>query len=280
VCYLRSLADSRAIIERAATARRAVVLGASFIGLETAAALRARGLEVTVVAPDERPLGRILGHELADFVRRLHEEHGVAFRLQARAESIAAGEVELASGERLPADLVVVGIGVQPRVELADEAGLEVDNGVRVDSYLETSARGVFAAGDIANWPHPRTGERLRVEHWVVAERQGQAAAANILGRREAFGAAPFFWSQHYDVQISYVGYGKGWEKAELSGSLAERDATVVYRKGDEIVAVATVFRDRQSLEVELAMERGDRDALAIAAGAVGSGVLSIPEEG
>ncbi len=280
VRYLRSLADSRAIIERAKQAKRAVVLGASFIGLETAAALRARGLEVAVVAPDERPLGRVLGHELGDFVRRLHEEHGVVFHLEAAAERITEDAVELKGGQRLPADLVVAGIGVAPRVELADEAGLEVDNGVRVDHYLETSARGVFAVGDIANWPDPRTGERLRVEHWVVAERQGQAVAANLLGRREPFTAAPFFWSQHYDVQISYVGYGKGWERSTLSGSLADRDATVVYRKGDEIVAVATLFRDRQSLEVELAMERGDRAALALAAGAGGAGLLSIPDEG
>jgi len=237
-------------------------------------------LEVAVVAPDERPLGRILGHELADFVRRLHEEHGVVFHLEAKAERIAPDAVELAGGGRLPADLVVAGIGVQPRVELADEAGLEVDNGVRVDHHLETSARRVFAAGDIANWPDPRTGERLRIEHWVVAERQGQTAAANILGRRERFTAAPFFWSQHYDVQISYVGYGKGWERSELAGSLADRDATVVYRKGDDIVAVATIFRDRQSLKVELAMERGDRGALALAAGAGGAGVFSAPGEG
>jgi NADPH-dependent 2,4-dienoyl-CoA reductase/sulfur reductase-like enzyme/nitrite reductase/ring-hydroxylating ferredoxin subunit len=278
VRLLRTLADSRAIVELAARAKNVVVLGASFIGLETAAALRARGLAVTIVAPDERPLGRILGHELAAFVRRLHEEHGVVFRLETKAERITATEVELAGGERLPADLVVAGIGVQPRIELADEAGLEVDNGVRVDNHLQTSARAVYAAGDIANWPDPRTGERLRVEHWVVAERQGQTAAANILGRREDFAAAPFFWSQHYDVQISYVGYGSGWESTELSGSLAERNATVVFRKGDEIVAVATVGRDRQSLEVELAMERGDRDALAIAAGAVGAGIFSLHE--
>jgi NADPH-dependent 2,4-dienoyl-CoA reductase/sulfur reductase-like enzyme/nitrite reductase/ring-hydroxylating ferredoxin subunit len=259
---LRSLADSRAIVARAGKAARAVILGASFIGLETAASLRARGLAVTVVAPDERPLGRVLGHELADFVRRLHEEHGVAFRLETTARAIAEGEVELAGGERLPADLVVAGIGVRPRTELAEGAGLETGDGVRVDHHLETSASGIFAAGDIANWPDPRTGERLRVEHWVVAERQGQTAAANILGRGEAFAAAPFFWSQHYDVQISYSGHGRGWDRTEVAGSIAGRDATVVYRRGTAIVAVATIFRDRQSLEVELAMERGDEAAL------------------
>ncbi len=283
VHLLRSLADSRAIAAAATAAgaaKRAVVLGASFIGLEAAAALRARGVEVTVVAPDERPLGRVLGRELADFVRALHEEHGVVFRLLAKAARITAEAVELEDGLRLPADLVVAGIGVQPRVELAEAAGLEVDNGVLVDPRLETAIHGVYAAGDIASWLDARSGERHRVEHWVVAERQGQAAAASMLGGREAFTAAPFFWSQHYDVQISYVGHGKAWERTAVSGSLEARDATVVYRKGDEIVAVATVGRDRQSLEVELAMERGDRDALAVAAGAVGAGILSIPDPG
>src|SRR5262249_53690086 len=154
---------------------------------------------------------------------------------------ITAREVEIEGGERLPADLVVAGIGVRPRVELAEAAGLAVDNGVLVDEHLETSVPGVFAAGDIARWRDPRTGERHRVEHWVVAERQGQAAARSLLGKKEPFTAAPFFWSQHYDVQISYVGHGQGWNRADLSGSLADRDATVVYRKGEEIVAVATI---------------------------------------
>jgi NADPH-dependent 2,4-dienoyl-CoA reductase/sulfur reductase-like enzyme/nitrite reductase/ring-hydroxylating ferredoxin subunit len=282
VCYLRTLADSRAIIARVEALRaasaasgasatasasgvpRAVVLGGSFIGLEVAASLRARQLEVTVVDRGEVPLARALGREIGAFVRSLHEEHGVAFRLGQRATAIDAEAVTLASGERLPAGLVVIGVGVRPSVALAEAAGLAVDGGVLVDEYLQTSSPGIYAAGDIARWPDPHTGERLRVEHWVVAERQGQTAAANILGRRERFDAAPFFWSQHYDVQISYVGHAPSRDvEVRVAGSLAGRDAAVTFSVGGRVRAVATVFRDRLSLEAELALERGDQAALA-----------------
>jgi apoptosis-inducing factor 3 len=265
VHLLRSLADSRALIEKAKTAKRVVVIGASFIGLETAAALRARNLEVTVVAPEERPLERVMGREIGDFIRALHEEHGVVFKLGARPKSITATEVELESGERLAAELVVLGVGVRPRVALAQGAGLGVDNGVLVDEHLETSVPGVYAVGDIARWPDPWSGERIRVEHWVVAERQGQAAARNILcppGQPEPFADAPFFWSQHYDVSINYVGHATKWDAVEVHGSLADRSAVVAFRAGGRIAAVATVWRDRESLEAELAMERGDAAAL------------------
>jgi NADPH-dependent 2,4-dienoyl-CoA reductase/sulfur reductase-like enzyme/nitrite reductase/ring-hydroxylating ferredoxin subunit len=273
VHYLRTLADSRAIIARVEALRavsapseapRAVVVGGSFIGLEVAASLRARQLEVTVVDRGEVPLARALGREIGAFVRSLHEEHGVAFRLGQRAAAIEPEAVILASGERLPAGLVVIGVGVRPSVALAEAAGLAVDGGVLVDEYLQTSSPGIYAAGDIARWPDPHTGERLRVEHWVVAERLGQTAAANILGRRERFDAAPFFWSQHYDVQISYVGHAPGKDvEVRVAGSLAGRDAAVTFSAGGRVRAVATVFRDRLSLEAELALERGDQAALA-----------------
>jgi NADPH-dependent 2,4-dienoyl-CoA reductase/sulfur reductase-like enzyme/nitrite reductase/ring-hydroxylating ferredoxin subunit len=265
VHVLRSLADSKALIEKAKSAQRAVVVGASFIGLETAAALRARNLEVTVVAPDERPLERVMGREIGDFIRGLHEEHGVTFKLGAKPKSITGTEVELESGERLAADLVVLGVGVRPRVSLAQAAGLDVDNGVLVNEHLETSAPGVYAVGDIARWPDPWSGERIRVEHWVVAERQGQTAARNVLGQAERFADAPFFWSQHYDVSINYVGHATKWDAIEVHGSLQDRSAVVVFRSGGRIAAVATVWRDKESLEAELAMERGDAAALEAA---------------
>jgi NADPH-dependent 2,4-dienoyl-CoA reductase/sulfur reductase-like enzyme/nitrite reductase/ring-hydroxylating ferredoxin subunit len=259
---LRSLADSRALIAAAESARRAVVVGASFIGLEVAASLRARGLEVTVVAPEAHPLAAILGPEVGDFLRELHEQHGVVFRLGQRPSEFTKDVVVLDSGERLAADLVVVGIGVAPRLGLAEAAGLRTDRGVVVDQFLETSAPGVFAAGDIARWPDVHSDESIRVEHWVVAERQGQVAAANILGKRQPFTAVPFFWSQHYDISINYVGHAATWDSAKLTGSLRDHSATVSYRRGGKVLAVATLFRDDQSLAAEVALEQGDAVAL------------------
>jgi NADPH-dependent 2,4-dienoyl-CoA reductase/sulfur reductase-like enzyme/nitrite reductase/ring-hydroxylating ferredoxin subunit len=262
VHLLRSLADSRAIIEKAKASQRAVVVGASFIGLEAAASLRARNLEVTVVGPEPRPLEKVMGPEIGDFIRGLHEEKGVVFKLGTKPKAISETEVELETGERVPADLVVLGVGVRPRLALAQEAGLAVDNGVLVNEFLETSAPGVYAIGDIARWPDPHSGERIRVEHWVVAERQGETAAHNILGRGERFDAVPFFWSQHYDVSINYVGHATKWDAIEVHGSLQDRSAVVAFRDQGRIAAVATVWRDQESLAAELAMERDDAAAL------------------
>src|SRR5215470_7014331 len=256
VHVLRSLADSRAIIADTEKARRAVVIGASFIGLEAAAALRARGIEVHVVAPDHRPLERVLGREFGDFVRALHEERGVVFHLEHTAIAIAAETVALSGGSTLPAELVVVGIGVRPRIALAERAGLRIDRGVAVNEYLETSVPGIFAAGDIARWPDPLTGENLRIEHWAVAERQGQTAARNMLGRGERFAAVPFFWSQHYDVPINYVGHAEKWDQLEINGDIGARDCLVRYRRGGEVLAVASIYRDVDSLKEEAALER------------------------
>jgi NADPH-dependent 2,4-dienoyl-CoA reductase/sulfur reductase-like enzyme/nitrite reductase/ring-hydroxylating ferredoxin subunit len=254
---LRSLADSRAIIDQAAKARRAVVMGASFIGLEVAASLVARKIEVHVVAPDKVPMARVLGAELGAFVRSLHEEHGVIFHLEDTATAIDGRRVKLKSGGTIEADLVVAGIGVRPRMALAEAAGLALDRGVVVDAQLETGAAGIFAAGDIARWPDPHTGERIRVEHWVVAERQGATAALNMLGHRERFTDVPFFWSQHYDVAINYVGHAESWDEIAIEGDIAAKDCLLRYRRNGHVLAVASIFRDLDSLKAELAMERG-----------------------
>jgi NADPH-dependent 2,4-dienoyl-CoA reductase/sulfur reductase-like enzyme/nitrite reductase/ring-hydroxylating ferredoxin subunit len=252
---LRSLRDCKAIIDNAKTARRAVVMGASFIGLEVAASLRARGLEVHVVAPDKRPMDRVLGAQMGNFIRALHEEHGVVFHLEDMATAIDGKQVTLKSGGTLEADLVVAGIGVRPRIALAEVAGLAIDRGVSVNAYLETSDPTIFAAGDIARWPDPHLGEMIRVEHWVVAERQGQTAALNMLGYREAFDAVPFFWSQHYDIPINYVGHAVQWDELAIEGDIASKDCLLRFRRNGRTLAVVTIFRDVESLEAELAME-------------------------
>lgn len=256
VRVLRTLADSDALIARAGSARRCVVVGASFIGLEVAASLRARGLEVHVVAPEARPMERVLGAELGDMVKAVHEKHGVVFHLGATVAHIGAERVRLSTGEEIEAELVVVGIGVRPDLTLAQEAGLAIDRGVAVDAFLQTSAPGVYAAGDIARWPDPITGDNIRVEHWVVAERQGVAAARNILGRRERFAEAPFFWSQHYHTVINYVGHAERWDRLEIDGDPAAHDCAVTYWRGGRKLAVATVGRDLDNLRAEVALEQ------------------------
>jgi apoptosis-inducing factor 3 len=255
VHVLRSLGDSRAIIANAERARNAVVIGASFIGLEAAAALRTRGIEVHVAAPERRPLERVLGAAYGDMIRALHEEHGVVFHLEDTVTEITGDDVKLRSGGKLAADLVVVGVGVRPRLQLAESGGLKIDRGVVVNEYLETSVPGIFAAGDIARWPDPHSGENLRIEHWVVAERQGQTVARNMLGQRQRFAEVPFFWSQHYDVPINYVGHAEKWDDLQVEGDIKARDCLVRYRRGGKVLAVASIYRDLDNLKAELAME-------------------------
>jgi len=253
---LRSFADCRAIIRTAEKARRALVIGASFIGLEAAAALRNRDIEIHVVAPEARPMERILGPEMGDFIRALHEEHGVVFHLQDTVTAINGSRATLKGGGTLEADLVVIGVGVRPRLALAEQAGLVIDRGVTVNAFLETSVRGVYAAGDIARWPDPHSGDDIRVEHWVVAERQGQTAAANMLGLNERFDAVPFFWSQHYDVPINYVGHAEKWDEITIDGDIAAKDCLLRYKRNGRVLAVASIFRDVDNLQVELSIER------------------------
>jgi apoptosis-inducing factor 3 len=255
VHVLRSLRDCEAIIRAAQTGRRVAVVGASFIGLEVAAALVERGLEVHVIAPEATPLAKVLGEDLGRFVRSVHVDKGVNFHLGRSVASFAGGRVSLDDGTRIPADFVVVGVGVKPRIELAAAAGLAVDRGVVVDTRFETKARGVFAVGDIARYPDPRTGEPIRVEHWVAAERQGQHVARVLLGIADDYAETPFFWSAHYDATISYVGHAEGFDATEVEGVIADRNAIVRFKDRGRPLAAATLGRDLDSLKIEAGFE-------------------------
>jgi NADPH-dependent 2,4-dienoyl-CoA reductase/sulfur reductase-like enzyme len=256
VCYLRTLGDCRGIIDKARTAKSAVVIGGSFIGLEVAASLVARRLKVHVVAPETLPLERILGAELGTLIRDVHRQQGVEFHLGRTAKAVEAKAVVLDDGTRIESDLVVAGIGVRPNLELAESAGVLVDNGIAVNEFLETSVSGIFAAGDVARWPDAYSDARLRVEHWVVAERQGQVVARNMLGYRDRFDDIPFFWSAHYDkVAIRYTGHVERWDETKIDGDVMKMDCAVSYMVGGKRRAVATINRDHQNLENEVAME-------------------------
>ncbi len=261
VHYLRTLEDSRSIISALDRTNHAIVIGAGFIGLEVAASLRQREIPVTVVAPEDIPLVPIIGETMGRFVQQLHEEHGVEFRLGKTVSEIKTEEVVLDDGSTLPADLVVIGVGVVPNTALAEQAGLNVDNGVVVDDRLRSSDPNIWAAGDVASYPDQNSG-RVRIEHWVLAERQGQAAARNILGHDTSFTDPPFFWSQHYDIPINVVGHTKDWDEEIVRGDPADHDVMIGYRKGGVTEAVASIYRDLESLKAEHAMANQDQEAL------------------
>lgn len=253
VHHLRTLADCRALLAKALKSRRAVVIGASPLGREVAASLRAGKLGV---GRQSMLMDKVLGAPVGRFLRKLHEDHGVVFHLDATVSAIAACGVALASGEEMAADPLVVGIGVSPAAALAEQAGLAMDRDVVVNEYPETGVAGIFAAGDIARWPDPLGGKPLRLEHWVAAERLGQVAARNMLGRRERFDDVPFFWTEQYDFRLDYVGHAEHFDDSAIDGDLETRDCTITYRASGRKLGVAVVHRDLEGLREERQFER------------------------
>jgi apoptosis-inducing factor 3 len=260
VFVLRSFADADAIVEAAREARRAVVVGASFIGMETAASLRARGLDVTVVAPDRVPFEKILGPEIGGLFREAHEAHGVRFELgrsAARFEGAdAVGAVVLDSGERVEVDLVVVGVGVRPATAFLEGVPLHEDGGVVVDRHL-CAAPDLYAAGDIAYFPSLPTNERRRIEHWRTAQQQGRVAAHNMAGRVVEFDGVPFFWTRQFDAGLLYVGHAANWDEIIYEGEVSARDFLAFYVAEGRVLAVAGMNRDREMAALEELLRQG-----------------------
>jgi apoptosis-inducing factor 3 len=258
VFTLRSQADAEALIAAAQNATRAVVVGASFIGMEAAASLVQRGLHVTVVGPQTTPFESILGVDVGGVVQAHHSERGTNFALGHGVTRVAGDgavqAVELDDGTTLDADLVVVGIGVQPVTEFARGVELDPDGGLPVDARLRV-APGVWAAGDVARYREPHTGSDVRIEHWRLAEQHGRAAAADIAGRGEPFAGVPFFWTQHFDLELGYAGAGQGWTEVIMTGDPAQRQFTAFYADGDRLLAACGTQRDETGAFVELMRE-------------------------
>jgi 3-phenylpropionate/trans-cinnamate dioxygenase ferredoxin reductase component len=241
VLYLRSVADSDALRARLDRGGAVVVIGAGWIGAEVAASARQRGLEVTVIDPLTVPLERVLGTEVGAVYRDLHLDHGVQMlhgtAVEAFEGDTAVQRVRTIDGRELECDFVVVGVGVHPRTGLAAQAGLAVDNGILVDEHLQTSAPGVFAAGDVANAHHPFYGEPVRVEHWANALHQGPVAARAMLGQSAVYDRLPYFFSDQYDVGMEYTGLARTWDRVIFRGDPATREFIAFWLSGNRVVA-------------------------------------------
>ena len=249
VLYLRTFADSQRIVEAAKKAKTAVVVGASFIGMEVAASLRKRNIDVTVVAPEEVPFVPIVGEDIGRIFQEEHERQGVQFKLGRTVSRVNGARVELDDGSKLQADLIVVGVGVKPRLELAKLAGLTcVDDGVTVDGHMATSIEGIWAAGDIAHWPDRYLGRSIKAEHWIVAERHGRVAAENAIGIAEPLMSPPVFWTRQFDLSLGYVGHAEEWDELSSMAAWTDREFIAGFMKDGRIEAVAAMNRDQDWL--------------------------------
>jgi NADPH-dependent 2,4-dienoyl-CoA reductase/sulfur reductase-like enzyme/nitrite reductase/ring-hydroxylating ferredoxin subunit len=261
VRYLRTLADSRNIIKSLSGVKNAVIIGSGFIGLECAASLRARKIEVTVISNENAPLLKILGPDAAQLVQNVHEKNGVKFFFQNSVSNIEPGSVSLTDGRKIPSDLVIAGIGIELNVSVFSERVSDQD-GITVDEYLNTGHKDIFAAGDIASFPSVLSEKSIRAEHWVIAQWLGQTAAKNMLGQAVKFKSVPFFWSVQYDFSFSYIGSAKNWSDAKAYGSLQKSKFAVAYVENEKISAVLTVGLDHENLLIEQALERGEQRAI------------------
>ncbi len=241
VHHLRQLDDSDRIREAIRGAGRVVVVGAGWIGCEVAASARQMGAEVAMVATSQVPLGHAIGPQLGEFYRDVHLDHGVEMHLETSIRALrgdgSVGEVELSDGTTLSADVVVAGLGVTPRVELAESAGLTLDNGVRTTEHLAASAPGVFAAGDVANAWHPVLHRNVRLEHWSSALNQGPVAARNMLGRPTPYVKIPYFYSDQYDISMEYSGLAIEWDRLVFRGDPKNREFIAFWLKDRRLLA-------------------------------------------
>lgn len=246
---LRSEADAQAILKAAQPGVRVVVVGGNFIALEVAAALAHRKLPVTAVVRESVPFAKGLGPEVGRILQKWHEDHGVVFRLKAEVASFegqgTVRHVQLKSGERLPADLVVIGAGVQPATAFLQSLRKREDGGLTADSTLRITDD-IFAAGDIAAFPETYSGQTTRIEHWRVALQQGRAAAANMLGTAQDFNGVPYFWTRHFDESFEYVGHAEDWDDLILQPGDQPPAFLAFYIKGERIVAAAACQRDKE----------------------------------
>jgi 3-phenylpropionate/trans-cinnamate dioxygenase ferredoxin reductase subunit len=245
VRYLRTVDDSVGLSAAITSARRIAVIGAGWIGSEVAASAKQMGADVVLIEPLDVPLQRVLGSQIGRMFAKLHEDNGVSLRLGVGATELRGGdsveEVVLADGRVESADLVVVGIGVVPRVELAAAAGLKIDNGVVVDEKLRASVAGVYVAGDLANAWHPHYQRHLHVEHWANALNQGSAAGANAVSEGEPYTRLPYFFSDQYDLGLEYVGYASADDELAIRGDFEGREFIAFYHRGGVVSAAMNV---------------------------------------
>jgi NADPH-dependent 2,4-dienoyl-CoA reductase/sulfur reductase-like enzyme len=255
VLPLRTQADADALLAATQEAKQVVVIGSSFIGMEAASSLIGEARQVTVIAQEKVPFARVLGPEIGAMFQKLHEEKGVKFEVEAEVTALLgqAGHVtgvQLKSGKTLPADTVVLGVGVRPATEfLQDAFTLEKDGGLAVDAFLQ-AADNVYAAGDIARFPLAPTGQPTRIEHWRVAQQHGQVAARNMLGQRQKFTAAPFFWTQQYGKSLRYAGHAERWDEIIYQGDVAGQDFLAFYVFENRVVAAAGMNHDADMIYI------------------------------